>query len=77
MGTHTKNHNWTMYRDWETLEPSVLNRMTSSNLSSQGSVNPGEEEAERLQEPEGMEDIKKIVSPRHNRTDTHMNSQSL
>jgi hypothetical protein len=31
-------------------------------------------EAERLKEPEVMEEFKEIVLSRHNRTDAHMNS---
>ena len=54
-----------MHREWETLENSFLNEMSSSNHSPQGYM---EEEAERLQEPEVMEDSKDIVSYRHNDT---------
>lgn len=31
----------------------------------------------KILEPEGMDDTKEIVSPRHSRTDTHLTSQSL
>lgn len=50
---------------------SVLKGLFPSNLLPQGSGNYVEEEAERLQEPEGMEDTKETVSSRHNGTDTH------
>lgn len=45
--------------------------MCSSNSSLQGSGSCVEEEAERLEEAEGMDDTKETVSSNHNRTDTH------
>lgn len=36
-----------------------------------------EEEAKRLKEQERVDDTKVTVSTRHNRTDTHINSQRL
>jgi hypothetical protein len=42
------SHNWTVCREWETLELLVLNGMTSSKPSLQGLGIYVEEEAERL-----------------------------
>lgn len=38
MGTNTEIYNWAMCRELKILEHSVLNGMSFSNLSSQGSV---------------------------------------
>lgn len=36
-----------------------------------------EEEVEGLLEPTGLDHTKETVSSRHNRTDTHMNSETI
>lgn len=41
-----------------------------------GSGNYVDEEIERALEPVGIEEIKEMVLSRHNRTDTHSNSQT-
>lgn len=73
-----------MCREYKTVKHSILNGMCLSNFSAQGSVlraqgsgSSVEEDTERLQEPEGMDDIKGTVSDRHNITSTQMNSQRL
>lgn len=70
-------HGWTMSRARETAQHSALNGMSPSNPSPQGPGKPSEEEAERLWEPEGMEDAKETRPSRHIRTDTHMNSEPV
>ena len=50
--------------------------MLPSVSSSWGSENPIEEKADRLLDPEGMEDTKE-TKPSHSKTNVHMNSQSL
>ena len=45
----------------EILELPVLNWMSAPNPIPQGAGNYGKEEAERLYEPEGMEDTKETV----------------
>lgn len=57
------------------LETFILNGMSPSTPSSQGSGNTMEEEADRVQEPEGIEDMKK--SGPSNMSKTHRHSQSL
>lgn len=47
--------------EWEILEYSVLNGMSSCNLFSQGSGSYVEENVERLQEPEKLDDTKETV----------------
>lgn len=56
-------------RDFELLS---LHQSTSFP---QGSGSCVKEEAERMLEPEEMNDSKEIVSSRHNRMNAHMNSQ--
>lgn len=48
MGTNTETHNWTVCREWVTLEHLVWNRMSPSNPSFQVSGSPAEEEAETV-----------------------------
>ena len=64
-GTSTETHSWTMR---ETLEHSVLNGMSSSNPSPQGSGNPVEEEVGGAR---GREDTKETKPSGHKRTATH------
>jgi hypothetical protein len=45
---NTEAYNWSMYRQGESLELSVLTGTSSSCLSSPGSGNSMEEESERL-----------------------------
>ena len=65
-----------MYREWASLEHSVLNGVSPSNPFPQVSGNIEEEEVERFEAPEGMEDTKETWHST-NKTDTHMNSQIL
>jgi hypothetical protein len=67
----------TLYEQWEILEHSILNRISSSNLCPQGSGNSAKEEVENFWESEGMEDTKEPKPSTHNRTGTHMNIQRL
>ena len=46
--TNTENHSQTLWRERETLAHSVLNGMSSSNSSPQGSWMYAEEDTERL-----------------------------
>lgn len=71
MGENTKTHKRTVYREWESLQHSILNVMFPSNLSHQGSGNPAEVKRKTLQELERMEDTKETRFTRYNRTDAH------
>ena len=59
MKTNTETHGQTLGRRWETLEYSALNGMSPLDPSLHSSEKPVEEKAERVQVPEGMEDIKR------------------
>ena len=62
----------------ETLEHSALNGMSSSNPSTEGSVIwKRRQEAERLEEPEVVDDSEETMSSGHSRADLHMSSQRL
>lgn len=74
VGTNTETHSCAMYREWKVLDHPVLDKMSSSNSSPQGS---DEEEAERLWEPDGMDDSKGTVYSRHSRIGVHKNSHRL
>lgn len=65
-----------MYREWETLKHSALNGI-SSKPSPQSSAVYVEQEAGRLEEPEVMDGSEETQPSRHNRTDTHMNSDTV
>ena len=55
----------------------VLNEISLSNSSLQGSRVYAEEVLKKLLQPEVMDDFKETASSRYNRADTHMNSQRL
>lgn len=59
---------WTMYKEWETLEQSVLNVLSSSNTSHLGSDIYVGQEMERFWEPKVINEIKEKSSSRHNKT---------
>lgn len=75
MRANIKNHNWTIYRESEFWGLSVLNRMFLSNSSPQGSEGYLDRVAERLKEPEWMDDMMETV--RYNPIGLSMNSQKL
>lgn len=54
---NTVTQSQTIFKDWEGIEHSALNGIAPPDPSPWGSGNPKEEEAQRVQEPEGMEDI--------------------
>lgn len=80
-GTNTSFSRWEkyrnrhVYREWETLEPSVLNGNSSSNFSFQSSGNLTEREVERLKEPKKKQDTKETNHSRCNGIDAHMKLQ--
>jgi hypothetical protein len=59
------------------LDPSVIKGISSSNSSPQSSGIFIEEEAERLQESEGMAHRKDLVSSTHTGTSAYVNLQRL
>ena len=59
------------------MEYSVSNGITLLASSSHDSQSYVEQEAGRLKETELMDDSKETVSSRHNRTDSHLNSEIL
>ena len=63
-----------MWREWETLEHSVLNGMTPSKPFPQDSGIYAEEETERLREPKMMVNSKETVFSRHNEADEPIKS---
>lgn len=65
VGTNVESHNWSMCREWHTVECLALHRVLSSSHFPWGSGNYI------------MKDIKEEVSSRRNGTDIHMNSQRL
>ena len=66
-----------MCRVQKNQQHSVLNGMSSSNSSPQGSGKDVKEEVEGVYEPELMWDSKDIESSRHKRAHTAMNSLRL
>lgn len=70
-------HNRKTCREWGTLERSALNGMSSSNPCHLDSGTDMEEEMERSKELKAVNNSKEAASSRHNRTDTHRDSQRL
>ena len=67
---------WSMYRERETLQHSVLNRCLHQAFSPRGSEIYEDEERERLHQPEVKGDPKELPSS-HNRTEGHRSSRTL
>lgn len=67
-----ETHSRIQRREGEALEYSALNRISPKHAASKCL-----EVADRLQDSEGMEDIKKSRPSKHNQVRAHMNSQSL
>lgn len=63
--------------DFTRFEHSLLNQMSSSNLSHQGLGNCRKGGRKRVGAKERMEDMTETRPSRHNRTDVHMNPQGL
>lgn len=59
---NTVTQSQTIFKEWDVLEHSALNRIAPPDPSPQGSGKPKEEEKQRVQEPEGMVDISLCVS---------------
>lgn len=72
---HTTGH-WQRVTDFLALSPK-WNVLINPLLFLKAQRFMGKEEAERLYEPEMMDDSKEIVPSRYNRSNAHMNSQIL
>lgn len=76
-----ENPNLTLCREWESLKHSALSRIYLSNPSPHNSMICAEENAERLQEPEVIDDLKETWPSKPNRTNlyiwTHRDGYSI
>lgn len=72
-----ETHSRIQRREGEAFEHSALNRMSPKHAASKCLEDLEEEVADRLQDSEEMEDIKKSRPSKHNQARAHMNSQSL
>lgn len=76
MVINAETPNWTMCGKWETLEKSALKGcLYHSSVQDSGIYN--EEEAEKLEEPELMDNTKEAAFSGNNMAVEHMNSQIL
>lgn len=77
IGTNSGTCILTIFRDWEILEPFILNGMSPSNLTSQSPGNSVKVKAESVWEAEGIEETTETKPSINRMTISHANSQGL
>lgn len=76
-GTNSGTCILTIFRDWEILEPFILNGMSPSNLTSQSAGTSVKVKAESVWEAEGIEETTETKPSINRMTVSHVNSQGL